>query len=827
MRTINTIKKINNQSPNPNNQTNSNIQIPIPKHNRFGKLVIGHWLLFGVWLLVIGVLPGCAQKSDLKQAQEAVIQSEAYYQKAIARYKNLIAQGIDLEKIYFELGRVYYDHGDFLNAIEAFKNSKEKNTIKFLAISYYYAGDFTQGLEIFNKNQIDDDEYLYYHSLTCEKLNLFDQALENYKKITSGLFIKKARLRIDAIEKQASSALIKEIDPKVYNILFSSPGIEEYPEAGGLMLDCTEHIEVNADGTQVSYLHYLIKILNERGKEEFSEAHIDYDSTYERVELEFARTIKPDGSVLEVGARHIRDVSRYLNFPLYSNARVYIISFPEITEGAVIEYKLKIYRNQLINKEDFVIAYPIQSGEPIIAAKFSVSLPKELKAQIKIINDRYNDFGAKLNPDIEEKENSLIYSWQFKAIPQIIPEPDMPPLVQINPTLLISTFNSWQEIYNWWWELASDKINSDTAIKAKVKELIKGKTTQEEMGRAIYNFCAKEIRYVAVEYGQAGYEPHYASDIFKNKYGDCKDQVILLVTMLKEAGISSSPVLIATKEYYNLNEDFPSALFNHCIAAIDLKGELIFLDPTAETCSFGDLPGDDQGRKVLIFKEDNYQIQVTPKYPPEHNLLKQQLKLKINSDESILAQKSIFSFGLYDQAQRYWLLYTQPELIQETLKVKIQETSIGAKLNKYKIDNVKDLNLPVVLSYDFWGPEYFTAAGPLRIMPQLAGLDSSLVAKDKRKFPIDFNILDTKETIAEIEIPKNFIPKFIPENVSEDNPWLNFVVEYNYNKNTLYFRQKTTLKKDTVSEDQYLEFKKLFEGVAKRIKQRIVLEKVK
>jgi transglutaminase-like putative cysteine protease len=211
--------------------------------------------------------------------------------------------------------------------------------------------------------------------------------------------------------------------------------------------------------------------------------------------------------------------------------------------------------------------------------------------------------------------------------------------------MLISTFNGWQDVYNWWWSLASGKIKADSAIKNKVKELMRNKASDEEKIRAIYNFCAQKIRYVAVEYGQAGYEPHFAADIFKNKYGDCKDQAILLVTLLKEAGFIARPVLIATKEYYNLNVDFPSLLFNHCIAAVCLKDKLIFLDPTAQTCSFGDLPPDDQGRKVLVFNEDKYEIQETPLYPPNHNLIKQQLKIKLNKDESIQAQKINFTFG--------------------------------------------------------------------------------------------------------------------------------------------------------------------------------------
>jgi len=787
---------------------------------------------------------GCVKKSNLEEAQDYIKQSQAYYQRAAAIYKDLIAEGKDLDNLHFQLGRLCYSQGEFKQAIEEFKKTNEIQAKKYLAISHYRLGNFTDALEIFNKTELSDNEYLYYYGLTCEKLNLFDQALSIYKKISSGEFSTAASGQIDIIERRAESVNIKDIDPQVDKILKNAPPAQEYPQAGALILSCDEKIETSLQNTQVSSLHYIIKILNARGKESFSESQISYDSTYEKVELEYARTIKPDGTVAEVGSRHIRDVSKYLNFPLYSNARVYIISFPEITEGASIEYKVKILRNQLINKKDFVVNYPLQESEPIIAANFSIALPKGRPLHIKTLNDKYNDFGANLEPKIQEEGGSLIYSWQFKNIPQIIPESNMPQNVEINPTMLISTFSSWQEIYDWWWKLAQDKIKADVAIKNKVSELTAKQDSQEAKIRSIYNFCAQKIRYVAVEYGQAGYEPHSASDIFKNKYGDCKDQAILLVTMLKEAGILSWPVLIPTKEDYNLNEDFPEMFFNHCIAAVPLnpvrntkviigedkisngvKGKTVFLDPTAQTCPFDNLPADDQGRGVIIFKEDGYKIENTPLYPAEHNLAKQDLKIKIDSDETISAEKSVFAYGVYELGQRFWMLYTPPELIRESLKEKIQAISIGATLDNYNIQNLEDLNKPVVLTYTFKGPEFFSIAGKIRIMPQLANLDTSLVAKDKRKYPIDFSILDIKETVFEIEIPQNFIITYMPQSINEDSLWLKFIAEYNRKDSKIYFRQKAELKNNIVSQEEYPAFKKFFNDLAKKIKERVILEK--
>ena len=777
--------------------------------------------------LLLPSLSACIPRASLKKARNYQTQSQAYYRLAEEGYQGLLRQGQDLGQLYFELGRLYYNHGEFDLAVEALKKTNELKAGKYLGMCYYRLGNFTDALEILDKHKEGaDDELLYYYALTSEKLNLFDQAARALQRIKSPIYSQLALAHLYVIKEESAPTNIKDINPAADRLLTKGLSLKQYPQAGALILSSQERIEITPQGKQVSELYYLIKILNERGKEKFSEAHIEYDSTYEKVELEYARTIKPDGIVAEVGKKHIRDVSKYLNFPLYSNVRVYIISFPEVIEGASIEYKLNIQRNQLINKKDVALSYSVQSSEPIIQADFEVTVPKEKKLQIKILNREFNNFGSRLEPVLEDRGSSLIYKWKFKNIPQIIPEANMSPLVEITPTINLSTFSDWQDIYAWWWGLAKDKFSVDNAIIDKVNDLTGGLDSDEEKARAIYNFCSQKIRYVAVEYGQAGYEPHRAEEIFKNKYGDCKDQSMLLVAMLRHAGFSAWPVLISTKEYYDLDTGFPSMLFNHCIAAVSLKDKIIFLDPTAETCSFGDLPPDDQARRALVFKDNGYQIMQIPLYPARHNLAKQTLAIKISAEESIKADKSVLTEGVYDQAQRNWLLYTPPELIAAALQEKIQNVSIGSRLEGYSIKNLEDLNTPVILNYGFSGPEYLTLAGSLRIMPQLANLDASLVAKEKRQYPIDFSFLDIKENIFEIAIPENFVIKYMPESVSKDSPWLTYSAEYNYKDNKIHFRQNIELKKKNIPGNEYLDFKYFFEGLAKKIKQRIVIEKV-
>lgn len=780
-----------------------------------------------VSLLAIFFIVGCATARSpyLENAKLFSEKSQDFYNKAIYEYKQALKISDNKDDVYFKLGKLYYQHGDYNEAIEVLKPLSSSEAKKLLAYSYFKSNDFTDALSIFNRlEEPQDEETLYYYGLTSERLNLFDQAKKLYQDIKSHEYLALAKSRIESIDSLIEPINIKELDPDTYEVIKNSPSQEQYPQASALVLLSDEKFEVSENNTAVFETHAVIKILNDRGKS-FGEVEIGYDSTYEKVELVYARTIKPDGEVIQVGDKHIRDVSKYLNFPLYSNARALIISMPEVAVGSVIDYKVKIYQSRLVNKKDFYIGYSLQEQEPVILAKFSLVIPKERKINSLFINQEYNYFNAELTPQVTEEDDKNTYYWEFRDVPEIIPEPDMPPKSEIVTAFLISTFNSWDEIYKWWSNLAFDKIFANRKIKNKVSELIKGKDNDTEKAQAIYNYCAKDIRYVAVEYGQAGHEPHKAEDIFENKYGDCKDQAVLLVTMLREAGLNAYLVLIGTQGVFNLDETFPALLFNHAIAAVKIDSEIIFLDPTGETVSYGDLPSGDQDRKVLVFFEEEGKIIKTPLFGPEHNRTEIKTEITINKDESIQANREVITSGVYNQAQRWWLKYTKPILIEETLREKANSFSPGAELIEYQIENEENQQKPIRLFYRFKGPEYLVKAGEARIIPQLGSVDLSSVSKEMRNYAIDLNILSDNINIIEFEIPENFKILFMPESISRSTKWLDFENKYESDNKKIKFTQKFITKTKYINKDDYKEFKGTIEDLSREINQSIVLEK--
>ena len=55
---------------------------------------------------------------------------------------------------------------------------------------------------------------------------------------------------------------------------------------------------------------------------------------------------------------------------------------------------------------------------------------------------------------------------------------------------------------------------------------------------------ARSVHYVGVAFGVGRYQPHAASEVLTNQYGDCKDKHTLLASLLAAAGIKAYPVLV-------------------------------------------------------------------------------------------------------------------------------------------------------------------------------------------------------------------------------------------------------------------------------------------
>ena len=97
--------------------------------------------------------------------------------------------------------------------------------------------------------------------------------------------------------------------------------------------------------------------------------------------------------------------------------------------------------------------------------------------------------------------------------------------------------------------------------------------------RAIYDFVSAHTRYIGIDFGIGRYQPHTASEVLADQYGDCKDKDTLLEALLRAKGFSTSPALMGAG-IAPVPEVPSPPMFNHVITTVNLPGGRIWLDST-------------------------------------------------------------------------------------------------------------------------------------------------------------------------------------------------------------------------------------------------------
>ena len=766
-----------------------------------------------VLLFLTLILLSCSQPNSIDNLTQQYHKLTKVYE---ARLQNN-PQDIELR---LELAEFYYNFKDYQKTIRLLENQTDQRARVLLAKSLAKNKDYDYAIEVFERvGVIDDSDYLYLYGRVLEEKNLFPKALEIYEKIEGG-HKDKAKRRIEVIKIKVENKvpdIIAEISEEASEFL---KGIKD-DAAVYLLVD--EESLIKEDNTSVFAVHVIKKVLEERGKE-LAEVQVGYDSTYERVELEFARTITKEGKVLYAGAENIRDIGLYRNFPLYSNSRAFVVSMPSVEVGSFIEYKLKIHSSKLVAEDNFNFIYRLQEPYPAFKSSFKIIVPEGKYVNFKVLNKKYSK-GRNLNPVITHKEKQTIYSLSFREIKPIIPEYSMPDYSYINSAVLISSFSSWEQIYNWWHSLYKDKITLTPEMKKFVNNLIKDQKTNLDKAKKIYEHVAKNVRYVAIEYGDSGHEPHSAQEVFINGYGDCKDQAVLLCALLKYAGFKAYPVLIPTRGTYPVSKDFPSINFNHAIAALSIGEELIFMDATSETTPFRQIPLSDQDRDVLVFSQEGYKIVNTGHI--KDNQIMYFMDIELNEDENAFITRRVSSFGFFASSYRRYLKYTHPAQIKDSIQEKMREISSMSKLIEYEIMNADNFDAPPVLTYKFSAEKFLNPARDLRIVPVLdqLNLDRALIGKEKREYPIDFDGHHSISARINISLPKGWRVKYLPRSKKVKNPWFSLDVSYEEFGGNVDFYQRFTVNKRFVESEEYFDFKKKFEDALYLLREEIILEK--
>ena len=344
------------------------------------------------------------------------------------------------------------------------------------------------------------------------------------------------------------------------------------------------------DGTGRKETVARVRVQSEAGVQQWGQIQVGYNSANERVEMDYVRVIKADGSVVKAGEDAVQDLSAPLEqqAPVYTDYRQKHITVPGLRPGEVLEYHIVTVIHTALAPGQFWADYEFDKNNITLDEEVDVDVPSARPIKLK------NKPGV--DPKISEEQGRRHYHWTSSHLEREDDQKDKEKAKDKNkkkhpederPDIQLTSFVSWEQIGLWYAGLEKDRRAPSPEVRAKAEELTKGLDNDLDKVQALYDFVAKNFRYVSLSLGLGRYQPHASGDVLHNQYGDCKDKHTLLASLLEAEGMHASSVLINSSR--KLDPDVPSpSQFDHVITLLPMTTphEEVWMDTTSEVAPF-------------------------------------------------------------------------------------------------------------------------------------------------------------------------------------------------------------------------------------------------
>ena len=478
------------------------------------------------------------------------------------------------------------------------------------------------------------------------------------------------------------------------------------------------------DGTSQRDLAVRIHVQSDAGVQQLGELVFGYNSGNEQMEVRSVRVHKPDGTLVNAAPDSVKEMTASVarDAPMYTDYKEKHITVPSLHAGDTLEYEIVTRTLTSLAPGEFWFAYNFLEDAIVLDERLAIDVPQgraiTLRSpDISLTNGR-EDYQLRVKPGTagdpaprkipflkSDEDGRTIYHWQRANL--IRPPEDEKTKKKEQrpetkrPDVELTTFGSWGEVAQWYAKLETGRTDPTPEIRAKTLELLQGHENRLDKVQALYDYVAKNIRYVSLSFGLGRYQPHSAADVFANQYGDCKDKHTLLAAMLQAAEIPSDAVLIPFSSALDTSMPSPSQ-FDHVITAVPADDGLLWMDSTAEVAPFRLLSPALRNKSALLVPSDGAgKIVETPIDPPFLSTQRVEIDAEVSDLGKLSAKLRYFLRGDNELALRVAFRRTPQTQWKELGQTIAALDGIHGDVTSVKPSDPSDTQNPFELDLEF------------------------------------------------------------------------------------------------------------------------------
>jgi len=609
------------------------------------------------------------------------------------------------------------------------------------------------------------------------------------------------------------------------------------------------------DNTASCFFYERIKILNEkalnpdvRGKT-YADVEIPIltigDFVEDITDLK-ARTIKPDGSIVEFTGKPFEKVV----FKGRGNKlSVKAFSMPEARVGSIIEYK---YRATLTLPAYTFLKIPVRDAWDIQSELFTVKeslyYQPNVGATYQSPSRPMLEYGGErishvtLNLKERPRERGSDSELELTNIPPFESEDFMPPENNFKPSVIFFTGSKgkvdvdkeWLEIGKAFYESYERYMAANKGVKEAAMQAIGGENEPGMKLRKVYE-RVQQLRNFSFERSRTR-EERKAENIQKNTgvgdvlahgYGTNEEITLLFVAMARAAGFDASPVMVSDRKRRFFVREWTSWLqIDNLIAAVNLNGNDVFLEPGTRFCPYGFLRWNHTAIEALKLDRKGRAFVKAPSLSYDKSITKRTADMALGEDGTLKGNVILEFKGAEALEHRLDAIDRDEAGRKKDLEDELKQwLPTGAIVKMALAQGWEDADAPLVARFDVELPNYATLAGKRLLIPaflfQLK--QNQAFAHGQRKYPVYFPYPFTDNDAVTIKVPAGFMLENMPPAQDAKLPYARYQNVSQFDGIQLLTQRQLAFNGIFFPVDKYSELKSFFGKVQAGDEQQAVL----
>lgn len=366
-----------------------------------------------------------------------------------------------------------------------------------------------------------------------------------------------------------------------------------------------------------------------------------------------------------------------------------------------------------------------------------------------------------------------------------------------------------------------NQLDSKRYYKDDLPIILQGKNTDMEKMNAVFQFVKSRMNWNSI-YGYTSDEG--VKKAYDLKTGNIADINLMLVAMLRSAGLNADPVLVSTRS--NGVPLFPTMHgFNYVVATVKLAEGNIFLDATNKYSKPNMLPTRTINWAGRIVKDGGTSTSVSliPPYVSQESIM---LMVTISPEGEVVgkARRIGKDYVAYSHGNKYG------DIDEETYLEKLEETYDGLEISEYSIKDKNVVGKPIIESFSFNKEDGVEIIGAKMYLSPLFWhtMSENPFKLENRDYPIDFTYPWQDKYIINVKIPEGYKVESIPKgmNISLEGNAGAFVYKVVSNNTGLQIMVDLKMNQAVIPALNYLGLKEFYKAIVEKQAEKVVLSKI-